>query len=275
MKLLVFISLFSLVHFVGFGQKDKTTNWQYEEIIGGKLVVTKNSTAYGAYNYEGTQIIADREGKMRWKITPFQNSLVQINVNSITKVDDNIDAAKKYEFIVKKSDTVRLYLITQIKDRSDVLFYYDYIYGEPLVTDTAKIILKKDPKEAFEQLLADARFYYAHLFYHNEKDVYQDIQYPAGLFFNQKALKDRKWVKQYTAFAVDKATAAASYEVWNKKVKAWLKDYNITRVTQTGDQYNVETNYIKLSATGFPLFKVTVFISQEEKFNSGVIISKT
>lgn len=274
MKIPAFLLFICFLSLNAFSQKDKTLNWKVEELYGGRKVVTTKSRASGDYHFEAVQIIATKNGLFRCKVTPSQNSSLQIKLNAATVVNENTSTAKNYELNVKIADTLTLYFIGAVDAATTAEFYYEYAFGAPVISDTAKIVLNKNPKKAFEQLLAEARFSFVHLFHQNEKNKNKDIEFPNGLFFNKRALKDRQWVTQYTGQKVTKAVADKTYADWNKKITTWLKDYKITKVTQTGDQFNTETNYIKLSPSGYPLFKVTVFIIEEENFYCGVKIFK-
>ena len=271
-KLLLTATLFYTC--AAFAQKDKTANWPVTKTKEGRIEVTSHSKPAGKNYFERLGIAPNTDGLFNISVTPTQQSIVEIRNGNKVLFNELLTGNKVYAINVNKTDSVIAFFTANPEPGKTVYFNYVYTEGKIFLPDTAKVILGTDAKTVFEQLLPLARNKFANLFYNDEKDKYQDIEYPKGLFAPARAVKDRYWVKQYTGMAQTKEVAVKNAATWNRKIKEWLKEYNITEVKTRTDQYNDDTIYIKLNKDGVPLFAVTVFCNEDSGgFYTGVMIS--
>lgn len=263
-------------------QKDKTLNWVLPQHYDTSIIVNSKSVPFGNYFY-GEYHIAPAAAKTLNLHIYARVASVAYNLFNTTYAPFNLQVITKKEKIfegtyqdgrafiniqLKNTDTIALFFISSPPVNDGTNFAFDYTIG-----DTAELNYgNKKPQEVFEKMLELAGTGYINLYHNDPNEYLEKINYPNGLFANGAAERNKKKnirfsgiVTQYTGEKLNRETADKNIAEWNKKIAAWLKDYNVTDVKKStkGDiKLNTdeeETIYTKKNAQGKILFIVTVF----------------
>jgi hypothetical protein len=257
----------------GKAQKDKTINWSLPQ--KGQTVITVNAHSKPSGNNYFEE----------YHISPQSLKILHISVITVSPATGMITKApfaiqlktRKKEFInqvvldkgtfdinlpLATTDTIAVIFIVPPPASNDIHFYLNYT-----ISDTAELAYtNKKSQEVFEKILELASTGYINL-YNNSNGSFAKIIYPDGLFAPGTAERShfKNDVTQYIGEKLNRASADKDMADWNKKIKIWLNDYNVTDVKKNtkGDvKLNTdeeETIYTKTNAQGVRLFVVTVF----------------
>jgi len=266
----LFMALFNNAH----AQKDKTLSWALpqHEYYGHEIVNSK-SLPIGNYFYAEYHIAPAAAKTLHLDIYArvasvannlFNTTYAPFNLQVRTRKEDLLnetyqDGQASINIQLKNTDTVALIFVSNppVNDGTD--FAFNYTIGDTAALSYTNLSYE----ETFAKMLELAGTGYINL--------PKKINYPDGLFAKGAAERSRNGhsfsglVIQYTGEKLDRETADKNIAEWNKKIAAWLKDYNVTDIKKTakGDiKLNTdeeETVYTKKNAQGISLFVVTVF----------------
>ena len=271
-------------------QKDKTLNWVLPQSEQGAILVTKNSAQIGKYYYEQIEIVPKEAKVLHFSVSKDLTSksadsfftyigsdpkfILQIKtknkqlLNEKTKMD-LFSSGKSYNISLQNTDAISVFLLDNLSTSDTSRFYFNYIISDTAALDYSN----KTPQDVFNKMLEIANTGYNNLINEaGDDDVFgltKKINYPNGLFAPMPAERIHifgTYVTQYTAYKLKiKAPADKAYTEWNKKIIAWLKDYNVTDIKkgfesyENPNVYDEKTTYTKINAAGKRLFKVEVF----------------
>ena len=270
---LLFISASALA------QKDKTLSWDAPIVTSGTLHITVNSKKDGQY-YGETFSIKPRTTKMlKLSLNVIFPVIVRMVSNDKFIINQKISKSALFIIPVTSLDTIKTTVIANVTAAAAQDITYEYY-----IADTAKVSVSgKPPKECFDQLLTMANTKFANLYNGNISGRIPDIEFANGLFASTRAVCENGYVQQYTGMALDEAAANKDVAAWNKMIKTWLKEYNITNIVKLNKNelivksnhlYDEATAYMKKNKKGDTLFVVSVFKKQaSEGFYTGVVIS--
>ena len=258
----------------GNAQKDKTLNWvvpQHKQ--DESVIVNSKSLAIGNYFYSEYHIEPAAAKTLHLRIYArvasvahnlFNTTYAPFILQAITRKEKLFEETfqtgqANINIQLKNTDTVALFFISNppVNDGTD--FAFEYTIG-----DTAELNYNnKKPQEVFERMLELASTGYIN---QPEKLIYSNGLFAAGPAERRKTHnRYTGTVTQYTGEKLNRQSADKNTSDWNKKIVAWLKDYNVTDIKKTakGDiKLNTdeeETVYTKKNAEGVTLFIVTVF----------------
>ena len=229
-------------------QKDKSSNWEAVPSISGIVNVTVNDIPSGNNLYKMLNIKPYAAKTMQFRIKADGNYIIKINSKTKSFVDQKTKNGSYYIFQLPNLDSLNIMLVGVPKVDKPVAFTYSYS-----IADTAKINLDiKDPKQTFEQLLSFAINRFENLSAATAKE------YASGLFFNARAVIENGYAKQLTGIALDTKAADKDNAEWNKKIKAWLKDYKLTEINKLNrEQLNAKSNYLFNEATEYTKWNIS------------------
>ena len=254
-------------------QKDTTFTlyWISPQRHQGNIFVSAKSAPIDKDYYEGFQIIPKVTGILHFSVNA---SLFSSNTNNLKYQPFGLQVKTKYKMFVNEvvqgkgmyniplstRDTIAVYFIAHPSANDTTNFKFSYI-----IADTAELNYDNQGSQAtFQEMLRLANNGFINLCNSHK------INYPTGLFAIYPAerygdFSENAIVTQYTGRGLDRADADKKTEDWNKQIKKWLNDYNVTDVKKNtkGDiKLNTdeeETVYTKKNAQGIILFVVTVF----------------
>jgi hypothetical protein len=260
------------------GQKDKTLDWNLQN-GNTDIWVTTASPLSNTDHYNGF-VIKPRTakilhlnitGSLFLKNTTYNPAYVPFylqvkNVNTIF-VNELESGKKTINIPLPSTDSVALYFIAHPNEKDTVDFHCDWSIGDTAAYSYAG----QKPEAVFDKMLELAPNQFTNI--HTDKlGGNADIEYPDGLFAPLPATRVAFYthVTQYTAKKLATGQAADKINAeWNKKITAWLKDYNVTDIkkTESGDRSKNSdteiTTYTKYDAAGKFLFSVKVFKEQD------------
>ena len=268
-------------------QKDKTLTWLLPQ--QGYTGTTINSKSFRLNQYfYAEQLIAPTAAKtlnlrVNARIASETNnhSYAPFNLQVKTRKGDLLnevynDGTAFVNMQLKSTDTVALIFVADPPVNDSIKIECSYI-----IADTAALTYQNMSYEAtFAKMLERANVGFINM-YNNSNGEKAKIDYPDGLFANGPAELSRYYggLIQYIGQKLSKQEANKKTADWNKQVKTWLTDYNVTDI-KTFNYGDVNSNtdaertiYTKVNAAGMPLFKVNV--SKEsiaEKDSSGTKI---
>jgi hypothetical protein len=259
-------------------QKDKTSNWKSPIVVSGNVTVSTNSVAAGKNHYETFSIKPYAADMMRFFIYASGNYIMKIKSKNNSFVDKRLSNGNSFIFKLPDTDSLSIQLVGAPTDAKATVFTYSYSIGDT----TKKILTAQQPQDIFEELLPLASNKFQNL-YNGIDGNGKDIEYPTGLFFSKRAVCENGWIKQLTGAALDEKAAIKDNADWNKKIKAWLKDYKVTDIkkldkaalrAKSNSLYDEATEYTKRNAKGDILFVVSVYKTEDsEGYYTGVLIS--
>ena len=257
-------------------QKDKTLNWVLPQHEDTRVIINSKSFPINQYFYAEHLIAPTAAKTLNIKVYARLGSVAQ-NLFSTTYVPFNLQVkTRKGELLnqvynpgtafvnieLKNTDTVALIFVADPPANDGIDIGFNYI-----IADTAALTYSNlSQEQTFAKMLEIAGTGYINM-YDNAEGLYAKINYPDGLFANGPAerKRHRQELIQYSGEKLNREAANKNTAYWNKKVKAWLDDYNISDIKRTvkGDEKlntdEEETVYTKKNAQGLQLFRVIVF----------------
>lgn len=273
MKFILSLVLLSFV-LSSYAQKDKTLGWVIPQFKQSEsVIVNSKSLPIGSYFYAEYHIAPTVAKTLNLKIYSrvasmannlFNTTYAPFILQAITRKEKLFEqtypsGTAVINIQLKNTDTVALFFISNPPLNDGTNFAFDYTIG-----DTAELsYATKKPQDVFEQMLELAATGYI--------NVPEKISYPNGLFAAGTAERRKTQhhyggtVTQYTGEKLTRETADKNTAEWDKKIAAWLKDYNVSDIKKTSkgdvkqDTDEEETIYTKKNAKGEVWFKVSVF----------------
>ncbi len=257
-------------------QTDKTLNWVLPQHEKTSVIINQKSFPVNKYFYAEHLIaptaaktlnieVYSRLGSVANNL--FNTTYAPFNLQVKTRKGDLLnkiymDGTAFVNIQLKNTDTVALIFVADPPANDSIDIAFDYI-----IADTAALTYSNiSYEETFAKMLQMACTGYINM-YDNADGLYATIKYPEGLFaiYPAERKRHRNELIQYTGEKLNREPADKNTADWNKKIAAWLKDYNVTDIKKTtkGDikinSDEEETVYTKKNAQGVQLFRVIVF----------------
>jgi len=254
---------------------DKTTNWDVPQTGFETLVIDNKSMTSGENFFQRILINPKSIENLHLEITSYNKGKYVVNsddfavqVKSHNKLLLNKIVKAKYEFreniAMEVLDTIAVIVIIPNPKEETRTFTIDYRFAELALTDYSNI----SPKEIFIKMLQLASTGFINLPPH-QNFILPEIKYPNGLFDSLPAKRVGGALcetNQYTGKNIGTREEADGINAkWNKQIKDWIKDLNVTNVkkTITGktdlNTDEEETIYEKTNNQGARLFNIKVY----------------
>lgn len=253
---------------------DKTTNWTSQ--TGYETLVIDNKSSLSGENFYKRILINPKSlQNLHLEITNYTPGKYDrstkdfaVQVKSHNKLLLNTIVNKKNEFkeniAIEVLDTIAVIIIVPNPGIETITFTIDYRFAE-LALDDYK---NNSPKDVFIKMLQLASTGFINLPPH-ENFILPQIDYPNGLFYPLPAKRVGGALcetTQYTGKNIKtREEADAINAKWNKQIKDWIKDLNVTNIKKniTGktdlNTDEEETIYEKTSNQGVRLFNIIVY----------------